>query len=479
MKILYTPVYYTTTKPLDKPAFQRNIDAELIAKAHQLIEEKRTIKDIRKELGIAIDTYYRILDKLGIPYKKKTPPKNILSITKEQIDTRLQNGLTVPQICQEFKLTAYSYYKLIRSLGVKHPAAAIKEQNASVSKEQLIKLLNKNLSVKEICEELGITQSGYFSLIKKLNIQTAKKASKIKNAQITEEQITKLMKAGKSTAEIIKELNITESTYLVLLKKFGIKTQYALQKQNIANITKEQILELLKENKSVKSICEELNIPERTYTRLLYKFNIITKKRETKIKLNAITRKTLQNLVDRGLSINEICKELDINKHNFYKLLKRLNINYIYTHHNGKIAIKKEILNEMAQSGKSIKEISTELDINATTYNEKAKIAKIKTKFRNSIDRISQITKEELQEALDNGMSISDICKKYKITKTMFKTLRERYDLSTPQKRVMERIAKTSKEDILKLRAAGKTMAEISQELQISKSSLQRILNSK
>lgn len=477
MKILSIPTNYTSTKTTNTISFQRNIDAELIQKAQQLINEKRTVRDIRKELGIAIDTYYRILEKLGIPYKKKTPSENISSITKEKIDTFLKNGLSVPQICQELKLTAYSYYKLARELGIKNLKSAIKEQNASVSKEQLVKLINEKLSVKEICEKLGITQSAYFSLIKKLNIQTAQKEAKTRNSLITKEQLTELLQAGKSAAEIRKELSISETTYMFLLKKFGIETQYALQKQHIASITKEQLLKFINQNKTVKEICEELKIPERTYSRLLCKYGITTAKKESKANINNISQKTLQRLVDKGLSVNEICQELNINITAFYKLLKRLNINYIYAHHHGEIIINKKVLESLAKSGKPVKEISSELGIGMTTYNEKAKVAKIKTKFRDSIERISSIPKEDLQKALDNGMTISEICQKYKITKTMFKSLRDKYNLSTPQKRAIERIAQITKDDILKLRAEGKTMNEISKELQISKSSLQRILS--
>ena len=93
----------------------------------------------------------------------------------------------------------------------------------------------------------------------------------------------------------------------------------------------------------------------------------------------------------------------------FYKLLKRLNINYNYQHHSNEVKISPQILAEMAESGKTTTEIASELGISGTTYHAKVKAANIKTVFRDSIDTIAAITKERIQELINKGLKIAEI----------------------------------------------------------------------
>lgn len=248
-------------------------------------------------------------------------------------------------------------------------------------------------------------------------------------------------------------------------------------KEKIASITYERLDTLVKSGKKVKEICAILGIPERTYSRLLDKFGIITPRKEAKNRINSITAEELQKLVDDGLSIDEIVRKLQIDKAMFYKLLKRLHINYDYQHHVGEIRIPPEVLRQMTKSGKNTAQIAAELGISQGTFHQKAKCANVKTILRDSIDTISSVSKEEVQSLIDKGLKQDEICKKLNITRVNFIALMRKYNLQTPQKRSMDIISRISKQQLLDLRAQGKMIKEICKLLSISLSTYRRIIN--
>ncbi|MCM1009708.1 MAG: helix-turn-helix domain-containing protein [Fusobacterium sp.] len=269
---------------------------------------------------------------------------------------------------------------------------------------------------------------------------------------------------------------MSEDAYNTLLAKFGIVTDYMSAKQNIAQITKEKLQALVASGKSVKVICEELRIPERTYSRLLDKFGLITGRKASKQHVASITHEMLQGLVDAGFSKQEICERLKIQDYMFYRLLKRLHVEYNYLHNAGEIKISKARLEELVRSGKTAEEIAKELGVAVTTFHQKAKELGVATVFRESIDRINSISKVEIQKALDSGISINAICEKFGITEMNYIALLRKHNLSTSQRESGARISEITKEQILSLRKAGKNTQEICKELNISKSTLRRIL---
>lgn len=331
-------------------------------------------------------------------------------------------------------------------------------------------------SVAQICESLGITPQAYYYWIKKLDIQTPYRAAVKRNSTITKEQILELHKSGKKYTEILKELGVSEDVYNTLLAKYGIVTDYMREKKNIAEITKERLQGLIQNGLPVKKICEELNIPERTYSRLLDKFGILTGRKAAKKHIASITGEMIQGLLDKGCSKPEICERLKINDSMFYRLLKRFNIKYNYLHNAHEVKIPKARLEELANSGKTTEEIAKELGIAVTTFHEKVKAAGVKTVFRESIDRIMSVPKEDIQKALDSGMSVKEICAKFGISEVNYSVLIRKYNLETSQRMSSAVIAGVTKEQILALRKAGKKVDEICKELNISKSTLRRIL---
>lgn len=475
MKIIFKP-YQTSPKQSSPVNFQgktSDIPTEHIV---ELIQSGKSVREIASQLGIAVDTYYKLLRERNIPYNKQKPSGKTAHVTKEKLSELLEQNLPVALICKTLKIKENAYYKLIENFGLKSQLQLKKEKNASISREQLLAKVNSGLSTKEICSYFNIEEWIYYGLLKKYDIQTPRKESIAHHDSISKERFIGLLESGKKFKEILEELQITADVYSSLIAKFGITTEQKAQKENIAAITKEQMQELVDSGIPVKEICEILHINDRTYTRLLNKFEIITKRNISKQKIASIDAVTLQRMVDEKLSPTELTENLGITKQMFYRLLKRLNINYDYLHHIGEINIPKEKLEELATYGKTVKEITEELGIAQETYHEKAKLAKVNTLYRKSIDDIASIPKEKIQTMIDSGMSTKEICNELNITYANYTALLRKYNLSTNHRRSSERISNISKQQIEDLKLAGKTVKEICQKLNISESSYRRIM---
>lgn len=346
-----------------------------------------------------------------------------------------------------------------------------------VTKEQLESLIKQGLNVSVICDRLKINSWYYYSLLEKFDIQTERKKVVNKLSSITKEQIKDLINSGKKYDEIPKILGISSSAYNGLTAKFGIVSDYQTKKANIAGITKEMLQTLVDSGKNVKTICEELNIPQRTYSRLLDKFGILTARKLAKAHVSSITREQFLSLIEQGLSKEEICKRLKILNHMFYILLKRLDIPYEYLHHANEKNISKERLEKLFQSEKTTSEIAQELGISVSTLHNKAKAMKVKTEFRDSIDKIASIPIEDFQSCLNSGMTIKNICEKFNISEATYSSVIRRYNLVTKQRESSAIISNVTKKKIYELLQKGISPAEICVELKISQSTYYRIIN--
>lgn len=457
-------------------AFQGKTSAIKTEVVLDRLEKKIPVRQIAAEFGIGLDTFYKMLRERNIPYNQQKVPKRLAHITKEKIEELLSGGTTIPQICEQFKITQSVYYNLAERLGVVHPKKLVAMRLSEITKNEFLDCLNSGMSVDEICKHLKITSSGYYSLIKKFNVKTAIKESIEKIKAVKKEDIVRLLQEGKSNTEIAKILRIKDSMLTSLIAKFGIETKHIKSRRNIALITKEKLQELVSSGKSVKEICEVLNIPERSYSRLVRQFGVITERQKARKHLASITRETIQALVDEGLSVSEISKRLKVNNSTFYRLLKQLKVNYIYVHHNNEIVIPKHVLQAKAKSGETTKEISDSLGIAPTTYHLKARAAEVKTVLRDSIDTLDNISFEEFQSVVNKCKSVKEICETLHITKANYFALMHKYKVETPYRRAVASVAATSAEQIRDMRATGKSVRDICLELHISEGSYHRIL---
>lgn len=239
-------------------------------------------------------------------------------------------------------------------------------------------------------------------------------------------------------------------------------------------ITKKTLQELVDNKIPVDEICKELNISVRNYSTLVNRFGIMTDFRKNKANSLSITKEKLQELVDKGLTAKEIYEKLNISDSVFYHLLKRLGINYNYKHHANLKDIPKNKLEQTVKEWESQAKAEEELDISASTFNYKAREAKVETVLSGSIDRLQKLgsKKEEIQRYLDEGATPQEICEMYDIPPVMYHSLIRKYNLVSAAKKKFDSTKTITGAQLEQLLKSGKSKTEICEELGISRNTL-------
>ena len=463
---------YNVQTPLNFSARKISISKEQII---ALRNQGKKETEIPKILGISTCTYYEKLKQLGLSTAVSSYRQKLANIPKEEFEKMLKAKASIEDICKKFNLTVNAYYNYINNYNLR--SYIVGANRKAVTKEQLQKLVDNNLSIDNICEQLGIGRDAYYELLQKFNIITEYKNKKLNIANITKDQLTSLIESDRTYSEICEELGISQSTLGKLILDFKIDTKILQTKKIVSGITKEQLQELVDSGKSNAEICKELNIPIRTYTLLTNKFGIVTDMRRAKINISNITKEELQSLVDAGFTREEICKKLNLSGEGvFYKLLKRLNIQYDYRNHAGEIIIPKKDLQRVVNEWESYQDIQEKLNISDTTFYEKTKAEKIKTVMSDSIEKIKSLNIKEIQKKLDSGATPKEICDMFDISLSMYSSLIRQYGLVSNAKRKKLSVKSITKEQLETLITRGKTTKEICQGLNISVKTYMRLL---
>ena len=465
MKILIQNYYFQKTPTFN--AKKINITAEQIL-ALRAQGKKET--EIPK-----LCTYYKKLKQLGLSTVISAYKEKLEQIPREEFENMLKNNVSIEDICTRFNLTTNAYYNYINRYDLR--SYIVGANRKAVTKQKLQELVDKKISVDEICEQLQIGKDAYYELLQKFNITTDYKNQKQIIEKISKEQIESLLNSRKSYSEIAAELKISLSTLRRFINDFEINTKILQTKRITSSITKEQLQELVDSGKSNTEICKELNIPICTYTQLTHQYGIMTNYRQAKKNIASITQEMLQQLVDEGLSREEICKRLKLSSEaTFYKLLKRLHINYQYKNHANEINISKEDLQKVVQEWNSADDIQDKLKISTTAFYEKAKTANVKTVMSDSLSKIKELDIQKIQEMLDNGVKWQEICEIYDIVPNIYHALVSHHGLISSDKQQRIHVSNITKEQLEKLIASGNTTKDICRELNISIKTYMRLL---
>ena len=444
-----------------------------------LVRQGLSIPEICENLGLKSKYICKnILQQFGLTTKSQASRKAGITVSSEKFKELISEGKCRSEIIKELNITLGIYNRIYRKLGLESNNAKQKTFIDNISQNEFLSILNSGKTVAEIRKELNnISRETYDALLKKFNIETIHK-QRLNNASgITKEKLKTLLDNGRTSKEMTKELKIAPSTLTRYLKLFNLETDYSQNLKNAENITKEDFLKVFNEIKTVKQRIETLKISGSTYKKLLNKFELTTKFQENRQNTKSITKELLQSLVDSSLTAKEIYTTLNISNKTFYNLLKIHQIAYNYKHHDKEIIIQREKLKELADSGKSIEEITKELGIYASTYNNKAKQAGVNTKLRDSINKIESVSKKEIQDLINIGLNPDKICEKLNITVSMYRHLVEKYNLITPSKQIHKHISQITKKQILDLKNNNRRIKDICKELNISLTTYYKIIN--
>ena len=464
-------IMYLNTSPSFTGKNGVQITKDQVLKLRALGLEERSIA---KELGIPVTSYYKQLKELGLSLKRSNYSDKLDNISKDEFQTLLKQKYSVLDICKYFNITRTAYYNLLKKFNLKNYMHGAK----SVTKEILQELTDHCIPIEKICERLNISKSVYLSLVHKFDIITGYKKSKERVAKVTREDILNLIEGGKTYPKIAEILGISIATLKNLITKMKITTHKLQSKEANGKVTKERLEKLINSGKSIDEICKELNITVRSYSNLVNRFGIMTKIRQGKLNNSSITKEEMQNVVDEGLTVKEMCKKLKISRPIFYHLLRVLDINYNFQHHRNLKELPKDKIEQIVSEWESKEKAEENLDMAVRTFYKKAKEAKVPTIMSESINKLNDlgVKKDEIQMYLDEGATQQDICEMYDISPELYHSLVRKYSLSSSAKKQCEKVNSITKDQLEQLIKTGKSQKQICKELGISSSTLHKKL---
>ena len=463
----------------------------------------------------------------NISMSQKEKREYIASLTKEDIQSRVDSGMSAAQIQKDLKISAGTYQKLLHKFEIKTSQLSANETCRNITKEDITTRLNKNMGSIEICKDLSISHSTFIAKCREFGIQTKHLEAKEKLASISKEQLTDAIERLKSRKAVCAELGITEKQYVSLCNKYGIKTEAALIKERAAAITEEQLKDLLIEQKKTRSIAaKELGVSVTTIDRLIAKFRLpIKSELENKQEIIAkISVEQLKEPENSDLTIKEKAKALNIGVNTYLNLLYKmglkqltqeelalksrietllaqnktmkdianeLNISYFSLHnfidkfsittpkkeiHSNISSIDKEKFTKMVKLGFSKSDIKEEFNISENTYYNMIYKLNLSTTLNSSKNDINDVSKEKFLELINKNCSRSEICMRLNISKYMYRRLLSKYGIITPQTAINEHVNSITKEELSLLVEQGYKKETICEMLDISSGSYTKLM---
>ena len=299
-----------------------------------------------------------------------------------------------------------------------------------------------------------------------------------KKINITKEQILALRKQGKLETEIPEILGVSRTAYYRNLKKLGLSTVHSEFNQKLAEISKDEFEQMLKDKVAIEDICKKFGITTNAYYLYIQRYNL--RNYIVGASRKAVTKEQLQELVDKKVPIEEICKILNISASAYYALLQKLNVITEFKAHKLKAkSVTKEQLESLMNSGKNNSEICEQLGISQSTLLRLIIDFKIDTKILQTKKIVSTVTKEQIQALIDSGKSNAEICEELKIPVRTYVDLTNKFGIVTKYRQAKKTISNVSKEELQQLVDAGYTRKEICEILDLSgESTFYRLLKS-
>ena len=337
--------------------------------------------------------------------------------------------------------------------------------------EKIIELLDENKSVKEICSELGISVGLYCNILKEFDIQTKTKIVKKNKTNINLEAFIKDVLAQRPRYEILAKYNITEAQFYSLLKSNKIKSKLMIEKEVIKNITPEIFLEAIRSSSTKKEVCNKLGIKStNTYNYLKLKFKIDENPVRKREKWENLSSKEKFELLDSEKSFDEIKDEFNISKNTIQVNRKIAGIKSptVISRENAEKLDVQSLQNDINEGTTEIDELLKKYNISKGQFQVLLDRKLITTSQKKSRDLVASITKEYLQQIINESSSSREVYTKLGISKPTFYNLVTKHKVDVPWIKKQNRLKPVSKNDLLKAINENLTIDEICKKFNIS-----------
>lgn len=427
------------------------------------IQDGKTNDELAEIFGVSKGTILNKKNKFNISSSRKESIERYDNISKEDITSRLERGMTRAEIEAELGgIPDSSYNRLLKRLGIETTNAKAITHNREITKEDIQSRLDAGMPVKQIQEELGITRSQWLKKIKEFGIQT-KDTEKYKKADmLTQELLEQERNAGLSVAEIAKKYNVSQKSIYKRMHLFGIKLSQPKTKKAV-DITKEDILQRLEQGKSHEEIREEFGLSKDKYRYRLASFQIETDLQKIRKHSKEITKEQIISIMQTKTTLEEIAKELGISDETCAIKMKEFGLaTETQTRRSQLNSVSIDDITCRLSKNMSKSEICNELGIGDSTYYRILHESRTLTSRQKSILAAKSITREQLLSITASNKTLKEICEELGVkTRNSYYRKLDEFGLNTTHQKENERIASISKEELLHHILDGKSTSEI------------------
>ena len=377
-------------------------------KVKKLVKEKKSNKEIAKELGIkkrVVEKDVLYLKKIGILSKKRRKTLNEKNLNvlerRKKVKRLVEEGKDAKGIAQELieKLGIIaSDITYLRGKG-ELPKERINSAIIIERREKVKELVEKGKTNKEIANELKITITLVANDIRYLREHGKLIERKINNSSINKrrKEVKKLVENGMTTKKIADQLGVTTNIVtkdIAYLKKVG-----NLSKERISTINRDkrrsEVKKLVEIGMTTQEIAQKLEISNVTIIRdisYLKKVGMLSIKNSFNIEER---REKVKDLVEKGKNNQEIAQELDVkigrvkSDISYLKKVGKLSIERRKNVRGGSLKVikRREKIKELIKLGMTSKEMAEKLETTKATVTRDISYLKKQERYQKKGER--------------------------------------------------------------------------------------------
>ncbi|MCQ2739231.1 MAG: hypothetical protein MJ237_03265 [bacterium] len=333
------------------------------------LEGAHTQVEVCRKLGITNKTFHTLKEKFNVKVELINEHEEWDCLTKSELEAIANSGRSLKSICDEYHITPIRYQTTMSVNNIKTSNVLAVEQRRNLDLQSLQADINADIPISELLTKYGISTHQFQTLIDEGSITTPQKNSRDKVANITYKMFSEVVANSTSTKEACQKLNISKGTFYNLERKFGIEVSW--KKSRAADsypMTKDELEQAIKSNKTIDEICEENNISQYMYYQMIKFYQIKTPHIQTRELLAQFSEEQLQAQIEEKEFHKDVYNELGLTRKQYTVLLKRIGIKTTHQEQKERIAkIKKGELLTLILKGFTISDICNELDISLNT----------------------------------------------------------------------------------------------------------------
>ncbi len=374
--------------------FYRKIDENLL---EQSIKKQYTLKEIRKELGIAEHT---IENRIQNIYNKSICELRDIFL-KQELEPLIKKGLKKKEISKVLKVNNNYLSDKIQKFFNK---SFYELRDSSFLKPKLESLIEKGLNGKEIAKELNLSSH---SLTNKIQKFFNKSFYEVRDSLFLKPKLESLIEKGLNGKEIAKEINLSSHSLSVKIQKFFNKSFYEVRD---SLFLKPKLESLIEKGLNRKEICRELNIKPDTFSGKIKK---IFNKSIYELRDSLYYKSKLELLIKKNLNREEICRELNIKPGTFSGKIKKIFNKSLYELRDS-FFCKPKLAKPAIEKGLSSEKISHNLKKNPSDFS-----AITKELFNKKLPEIrDSLLLQKIMLLYKKGLNYHQIAEKFKMDST-------------------------------------------------------------